>query len=123
MTIFQEKEKRNMRINTLLTKELSGDFISMNIEIQYLGLVKTYTKKSQEEINLPKGATLKEVLNKMAENYGKEFTKDIYEVDQRDVKTMFTVMVNGVVMGQLNGVDTVLKEGDKIILMPLMTGG
>jgi MoaD family protein len=95
----------------------------MNIEIQYLGLVKTYTKKSQEEINLPKGATLKEVLNKMAENYGKEFTKDIYEVDQRDVKTMFTVMVNGVVMGQLNGVDTVLKEGDKIILMPLMTGG
>ena len=85
----------------------------MNIEIQYLGLVKTYTKKSQEEINLPKGATLKEVLNKMAENYGKEFTKDIYEVDQRDVKTMFTVMVNGVVMGQLNGVDTVLKEGDK----------
>ena len=32
-------------------------------------------------------------------------------------------MVNGIVMDQLNGVNTQLKNGDNVILMPLMTGG
>ena len=32
-------------------------------------------------------------------------------------------MVNGVLMDQLKGVDTHLKDGDSVILMSLMTGG
>ena len=95
----------------------------MKIKIHYLGLVKTYTNKSQDEIELKDGASLSELLNKLAAEFGKQFTQDIYEPSAKDVKTMFTVMVNGIVMGQLNGVDTMLKDGDKVILMPLMTGG
>ena len=95
----------------------------MKIKIHYLGLVKTYTNKSQDEIELKDGASLSELLNKLAAEFGKQFTQDIYEPGAKDVKTMFTVMVNGIVMGQLNGVDTKLKDGDNVILMPLMTGG
>jgi molybdopterin converting factor small subunit len=32
-------------------------------------------------------------------------------------------MVNGVLMDQIKGISTPLKEGDNIILMSLMTGG
>jgi molybdopterin converting factor small subunit len=39
------------------------------------------------------------------------------------VKTGFVVTVNGVLMGQLNGMETKLNNGDNIILMSLMTGG
>ena len=95
----------------------------MKIKIHYLGLVKTYTNKSQDEIELKEGAPLSELLNKIAVDFGKQFTQDIYEPGMKDAKTMFTVMVNGIVMGQLNGVDTKLKDGDNVILMPLMTGG
>jgi molybdopterin synthase sulfur carrier subunit len=95
----------------------------MKIKTHYLGLVKTYTNKSQEEIELGENAALSELLNKMAAEFGKHFKADIYEPDGKDVKPMFTVMVNGIVMGQLKGVDTKLKDGDNVILMPLMTGG
>ena len=95
----------------------------MKIKIHYLGLVKTYTNKSQDEIELKDGASLSELLNKLAAEFGKQFNQDIYEPDAKDVKPMFTIMVNGIVMGQLNGVDTKLKDGDNVILMPLMTGG
>jgi molybdopterin synthase sulfur carrier subunit len=95
----------------------------MKIKIHYLGLVKTYTNKNQDEITLEEGASLSDLLNKLASYFGKQFTQDIYEPGMKDVKTMFTVMVNGIVMGQLNGIDTKLKEGDSVILMPLMTGG
>jgi MoaD family protein len=95
----------------------------MKVRIQYLGLVKTYTNKSSEDLVLVDGAKLEQALNKIASTYGKDFTKEIYEPGQKEVKTMFTVMVNGIVMGQLDGVNTQLKDGDNIILMPLMTGG
>ncbi|MCW4017298.1 MAG: MoaD/ThiS family protein [Candidatus Bathyarchaeota archaeon] len=95
----------------------------MNIKIHYLGLVKTYTNKTEEEITLDENAKVSDLLDKMAAKFGKQFTQDIYEPDMKEVKTMFTVMVNGVVMGQLNGVDTQLKQGDSVILMSLMTGG
>ena len=120
------KEKRNMRS---LKRFLSAGRTTtkrrrkMKIKIHYLGLVKTYTNKSQDEIELIEGAPLSELLSKLATDFGKQFTQDIYEPSAKDVKTMFTVMVNGIVMGQFNGVDTKLKDGDNVILMPLMTGG
>ena len=39
------------------------------------------------------------------------------------MKATFVAMVNGVLMDQLQGVNTPLKNGDSIILMSLMTGG
>ena len=95
----------------------------MKIKIHYLGLVKAYTNKSQDEIDLKGGASLMDLLNKLAAEFGKQFTQEIYEPGAKDVKPMFAVMVNGIVTGQLNGLDTRLKEGDNVILMPLMTGG
>ena len=95
----------------------------MQIKIQYLGLVKTFTNKIQDEITLETGATLSDLLKRLASEFGKQFSHEIYEEGAKDVKPMFTVMVNGIVMGQLNGVETRLKDGDKVILMPLMTGG
>ena len=39
------------------------------------------------------------------------------------MKASFVAMVNGVLMDQLKGINTPLKDGDSVILMSLMTGG
>ena len=95
----------------------------MKIKVHYLGLVKTYTNKVQEEIELSNAPMLSELLDKLAQNFGKPFNSEVYDPTKREVKAMFTVMINGVIIGQLSGVETKLKEGDSIIIMPLMTGG
>ncbi len=95
----------------------------MKVKVQYLGLVKTYTNKTHEEVKLEEPATVFDLLSQLASQFGKQFTDEIYEPGAKDVKPMFTVMVNGVVTGQLAGLDTKLNEGDTVILMPLMTGG
>jgi sulfur-carrier protein len=95
----------------------------LKIKIQYLGLVKTYTNKSQEEFTLQEGTLLSELLNKIAASFGKQFIKEIFEPGQKDIKPMFTLMINGIVIGQLKGIETPLKDGDNVVLMPLMTGG
>jgi len=119
------REKKYQKPNTLSLCSARGHRRArkMNVRIHYLGLVKTYTNQSQDEMELKEGATLSDLLNKLAADFGKQFMQEIYEPGVKDVKPMFTIMVNGVIIGQLNGLETKLKDRDTIILMPLMTGG
>ncbi len=95
----------------------------MQVKVHYISLVKTYTNKSQEEITLNENATLTQLLDKIAEFYGKQFTTEVYDPNKKEIKPTFVAMVNGVLMDQLKGINTPLKDGDSIILMSLMTGG
>ncbi|KON29277.1 hypothetical protein AC477_06095 [miscellaneous Crenarchaeota group-1 archaeon SG8-32-1] len=95
----------------------------MRIRVQYFGYIKNILNKKEEYYELEKGASLSELLTKLARIHGATFQKDVYEPGLKDVKMGFSVTVNGVLMGQLGGIDTKLTEGDNVILMSLMSGG
>lgn len=79
--------------------------------------------KREEHFELDEDTSLSDLLNKLAEVHGVAFRKEVYEPGLKDVKMGFSVTVNGVLMGQLGGLDTKLSDGDNIILMSLMSGG
>jgi MoaD family protein len=95
----------------------------VKIKVQYISLVKSFTNRSQDEFELREDSLLSELLDKIAETYGTPFTEEVYEKGQKEMKSTFVAMVNGVLISQLKGMDTQLKDGDNIILMSLMTGG
>jgi len=95
----------------------------LKVRVQYFGYIKNMLNKKEERFELEDGASLTELLNKLAGIHGAAFRKDVYEPDLKDVKIGFSVTVNGVLMGQLGGVDTKLSDGDNVILMSLMSGG
>jgi len=79
--------------------------------------------KREEHFELDEDASLSDLLNKLAGIHGAAFRKEVYEPGLKDVKMGFSVTVNGVLMGQIGGLDAKLSEGDIIILMSLMSGG
>ncbi|MCJ7721462.1 MoaD/ThiS family protein [Candidatus Bathyarchaeota archaeon] len=95
----------------------------MKVKIQYFGYIKNMLNKREEHFELDEDASLSELLNKLAGIHGAAFRKEVYEPGLKDVKMGFSVTVNGVLMGQLGGLDAKLSEGDIIILMSLMSGG
>jgi len=95
----------------------------VKVKVQYLGFIKNLIKRSEDEFELEEGASLSEVLNKIARLYGKPFRKEVFEPGLKDVKMGFVITVNGILMGQLHGVNTQLSDGDNVILMSLMSGG
>jgi MoaD family protein len=95
----------------------------MKVKVHYLGYIKNMLDKKDEEIDIRKDATLSELLDKLAGAYGQPFRKEVFEPGLKDLKTGFVATVNGILMDQLSGVETKLKEGDNIILMSLMSGG
>jgi molybdopterin converting factor small subunit len=95
----------------------------MKVRVRYLGFIRDMLKKREDEFELEEEALLSDLLNKIVGIYGEPFKTEVYKPCQKDVKTGFVVTVNGVLMGQLHGVDTRLNEGDSVILMTLMSGG
>ena len=95
----------------------------MRVKVHYLSLVKSFTKTSQDEFDLKEATPLSEVLQDISEKYGKVFTQEVYDPGRKEMKSTFVTMVNGVLMDQLQGINTPLKDGDNIIIMSLMTGG
>jgi len=95
----------------------------MQVKVHYISLVKSYTNKSQEEITINDDASMAQLLTQIANNYGKQFKEEVYDPEKEEMKSTFVAMVNGVLVDQLKGVNTPLKNGDNVILMSLMTGG
>ena len=95
----------------------------LKVRVRYFGYIGNMLRKREDEFELSEDASLSELLNKLAGIYGEAFRKEVFEPGLEDVKTGFVVTVNGILMGQLRGVDTRLNEGDNVILMTLMSGG
>jgi molybdopterin converting factor small subunit len=95
----------------------------MQVNVHYISLVKSYTNKSREEFTLNEGASMEQLLNQIANIYGNQFKEEVYDPEKKEMKSTFVAMINGVLIDQLKGTSTPLKNGDNIILMALMTGG
>lgn len=88
-----------------------------------MGYIRNMLRRKEEEFEVEKSTSLSELLNRLAGIYGEPFKKEVFEPGLKDVKMGFVVTVNGILMGQLDGVETKLNEGDNVILMSLMSGG
>ncbi len=95
----------------------------MQVKVHYISLVKSYTNTSQDEYEFPKDVPLSELLDRVAADYGKQFQQEVYDPAKKEMKPTFVALINGVLMDQLQGVNTPLKDRDSVILMSLMTGG
>ena len=95
----------------------------MKIRVEYLGFIRNLIRRRMDEFELREGASLSELLTRLASMYGEPFKKEVFEPGLKDVKTGFVVTVNGVLTGQLRGLDTKLNDGDHVILMSFASGG
>ena len=96
----------------------------MQVTVDYLGYIKTALGVTQpEKINLETQATIRDLLDSLAERHGEPFKKAIYEPGNPDLKSAFILTVNGWLLNQLKGLDTQLKEEDRVIILPIVSGG
>ncbi len=96
----------------------------MKVKVEYIGHVKNLVEnRSAEELEIPDESTVAQLLTALSDRYGEPFRKAVYEKGGSDVKANFIVTVNGYLLNQLRGLDTLLKDGNSVILMSVVSGG
>lgn len=96
----------------------------MKIKVEYLGHIKSMVgARREEEIDIEDNSSVRDLLAMLSEKHGKSFKKAVYETGGDDLKSNFIATVNGYLLNQLDGLKTKLKNGDNVVLMPIVSGG
>ena len=96
----------------------------MEVTVEYLGHIKQILAIHEaEKIKLKGQASVRDLLSLLAQKCGEPFRKAVYEPKSVDLKPYYILSVNGLLLNQLKGLETRLKNGDYVILMPVVTGG
>jgi sulfur-carrier protein len=75
------------------------------------------------EIELPHGSTIEDFLAYMRERWGNKLSTRLFHPDSGAVLPYVRIMVNGQTIDFLQGIETPLKEGDEVLILPPASGG
>jgi MoaD family protein len=96
----------------------------LKVTLEYLGSVKqALGLKQAEQVELKDGASVFDLLSFLAEKHGEPFKTSVYEPNEPDLKPYYILAVNGLLTNQLNDMKTKLKDGDRLVFMPVVSGG
>lgn len=96
----------------------------MKVTVEYLGYIKQALNAEQSElITLRDNATVGDLLALLAEKHGDAFKKAIFDPKETEMKPHHILAVNGLLINQLGDLEAKLKDGDHLVVMPVVTGG
>lgn len=95
----------------------------MKLKIRYAGPVASTLKKKEEIVEMAPRSTLRQLLERLIDSYGKGLRDEVLDDDGKRIRDGALVVVNGVSVGRLKGLNTELKEGDTVSLLPWFPGG
>ena len=74
-------------------------------------------------MSVPKQSTLQELLVAIVDTWGDELRSRLFEPNSTRPFPHIRLMVNGQDIAFLNGMETVLQDGDEILILPPVGGG
>ena len=75
------------------------------------------------EVNLDEKADVSVLFAHLSDTYGEAFCKRIYKEDGSVKNGYFSVLLNGRNIFALDGFACTLKEGDDVVILPVLSGG
>ena len=79
--------------------------------------------KGEVELSVPERSTLGELLTTMVNRWGDELASSLFEPKSTSVLPHIRLMVNGQDIAFLNRIETVLQDGDEVLILPPVSGG
>lgn len=94
----------------------------MVITVRFIGSLRASSKKSKLSLYFENAVSLREIVNKLIEGQPK-LKRALIDPELDDPRTNVLMLVNGKEIGVLKGLETKLKDGDELVLIPVVHGG
>lgn len=90
------------------------------VKAKFSSALKPQTHEAETTVH---GAeSVKALLDALAKKYGEAFQKRVFD-ESGALRKFISIYVNGEDIRFVNGVDTKLKPGDEVLLLPAVSGG
>jgi molybdopterin synthase sulfur carrier subunit len=94
----------------------------LEVELRYYAMVRDAAGKRAETLSLPGGATVMGLVDRLVGLYGDRFRGYVFD-DEGRLLDYLMFSVNDADIRSLDGFDTVLRDGDRVLVMPPIGGG
>ena len=75
------------------------------------------------EVTLAEGRTVENLLEELINTWGDELASSLFEPDRFKLLPHIGLMVNGRSISLLDNMETVLQDGDQVLILPPVGGG
>jgi len=93
-----------------------------NVIIRFFGVFRSITGKNEVSIEFKDTIRLKEVIKEIVEEMPR-LERTLVDPDLEDPRPNTLILVNGKEISVLNGLETMLKDGDEVIFIPVLHTG
>ncbi|MEM3587792.1 MAG: ubiquitin-like small modifier protein 1 [Candidatus Jordarchaeaceae archaeon] len=94
----------------------------MKFKVKVFAAVREIMKTKEIELESEDNVTIRDAIKLMIDKYGEKLAEYLLEKNG-EPKPAFLLMVNGVPIKELEGLETQLKEGDVLAVLPPAMGG
>lgn len=94
----------------------------MVVSVKFIGSFRSLSGKNMLELRLEGSSSLREVVKMIAEELPK-LEPALTDPESENPKTDVLVLVNGKEMSVLDRFETIIKDGDELVFVPIVHGG
>ncbi len=89
------------------------------VRVKYFATLREMTGKREEEIQ---AKTVRDLLDSLISKYGTKLEKELFEIGEK-IPGYYQIMVNGLNIRAFKNLDTELKDGYVVAILPPVGGG
>ena len=97
----------------------------MEVKVRFFTNLREIVNKREQTLTFTgdEKVTVDLVLKTLSQKYGKPFTEYVYNGKTGQPKNFLQFLINGTSTSTLNGLETELKDGDVLAILPPVGGG
>ena len=95
----------------------------VRVRVRMMGPLREASGRSEEELNLTGDVDVSSVIRELVEEHGEAFKEALLDPLTQNPTIKTLILLNGVEINNIKGIDTTLFDGDHIVLIPVTHGG
>ena len=95
----------------------------VRVKIYTILALKKILGQRELEVSVPEGSTVRDLISWMVNEWGEKLSSHLFHPGSDRLLPHIRLMVNGRLIEFLNGMETVLQDGDEFSMLPIVTGG
>jgi len=95
----------------------------VNVDVRFLGIFQRLSGRKSLRVKLKEPVTVRTLIMKLAETFSSEFKRVLLDSDFEDQRPNSIILVGGIEISALNGLETEVKDSQEVVLVPMVHGG